>query len=111
MPRLTVIGITIAVALIVSASGSSQNAPARVLLGGSGTEPHINTALDGIVDQLSSAHIGVKPAEGENKSRTAALERLKTSDADSLVYVTVELGKGGIGDRSKMTVQCFDKQG
>lgn len=111
MLRLAGTSMTIALALALSASVSGQNTSVKVLIAGSGAEPHINTVLDGIVDQLSAAHFDVKPAAGENKSRTAALERLKTSDADSLVFVTVELGKGGIGDRSKITVQCFDKQG
>lgn len=97
-----------AVAFAAHAQEAGSNSTAKVLIAGTGTEPHINTVMDGIVDQLKAAGIAVRPLQSDGKSRTAAVEALKTSQADSLLYVTVNIT---MGQKDGMDVQCFDKDG
>jgi len=111
----TVIALTVLASLSLSIQGVAQNtAPATVLLAGAGAEPHINSLLDGLSDQLKAAGVNVKLLQIEGKSRTAAVEYLKTSGAQSLLYATADINVGprvGMGQQDKLTLQCFDKNG
>lgn len=80
----------------------------KVVIAGAGSEPYVNTILDGIADQLKAAGVPVKPFVGDAKSRSAAMESLKSSPGDSLLYVTVEVQEG---IPVKAGAQCFDRDG
>ena len=94
-----------AITFTLYAQDAASTSTTKVLIAGSGTEPYINTVIDAIGDHLKAA--GITPLASDAKSRTSAVEAIKPSQTDSLLYVTVVLARY---DR-KMTVQCFDKDG
>lgn len=104
--RTSALALVVAVAFAVHAQDAGSNST-QVLIAGAGTEPHINTVMDEIVDHLKAAGVAVKPLQSDGKSRAAAVEALGASQADSLLYVTVVWVER---DR-QMKVQCFDKAG
>ncbi len=77
---------------------------ATVVLGGTGTNPGLQTCMDGIADMLSANGVKVKIASGEPKSRTAIQEEMKSSGAKALLYLTVQKAPS---KRGNILVQSF----
>ncbi len=51
-------------------------------------------------------------SDGNFKNRTAALEKMSSTGAESLIYITLDLmAKGQLIHKPKLIVQCFDSQG
>jgi len=102
-----VTGLGVFAAPLVAQQGGTT-AP-KVILAGSGTEPHIQTLMDDTVDFLKSSGVRVKMAEDTSKPRTFQVEHLAGSGAESLLYLTLDVAMGQAKDR--FSVQCFDKDG
>ncbi len=86
---------------------SEDKPKARVLMGGSGTEPQIQTAIDELADFLKSEGVAVQ-VEAVGKPRSILTQQLKESGGESLLYILVNIVRG---QRDKLTVQCFDMEG
>jgi hypothetical protein len=97
-----------ALLVLTGSAGFSQPNVHTVAIGGTGTAPYLQTALDDLMDFLASNGVSVKQINGQPKSRTSSLEDMRALGADSLIYITVELV---MGTRAKLTIQCFDTQG
>ena len=100
--------LVLSAAILASTCQAQTVQEARVLVSGTGTEPHINTVIDGIIDYLKTNNVSVSLLGGDIKTRTSALEKLSSSASESLLYITLDIAAG---QRDKLSVQCFDKQG
>ncbi len=77
---------------------------ATVVLGGTGSTPHLQTVIDGISDVLSAGGVKVKVASGDAKARSVILDEMKASGNTLLLYVTVNQLRG---QRGKILVESF----
>jgi hypothetical protein len=86
---------------------SGDKSKARVVMGGSGTEPQVQTAMDELADFLKSEGVTVQ-VEAVGKPRSVLTQQLKEMGGDSVLYILVNIVRG---QRDKLTVQCFDAEG
>lgn len=93
-----------------TASGeTTHKGAARVLIGGNASSPqYYQEVVDRVADFLTSRGVAAKQLD-PGKSRDSYLEQLAAADADSLLYVVVDIQVGQMKD--KVTVDCFDRQG
>ncbi len=86
-----------------------RKVPTRVLIAGSGSPSYVQTVLDDLTDFLTSKGVSIRQADAQSKSRDSYIDQLTALGAESLLYVSVDIGVGQPSDHIK--VDCFDREG
>lgn len=106
---LAILGMGFGV-VAIQAQEAAQKPKPRVFLVGIGSPPAaVQTALDDLTDFLSGKGVLVKQVDLGQKSRQDYIDYTAAQGAESLLYVTLDIGLEQFKDRMK--VQCFDAQG
>jgi hypothetical protein len=88
----------------------AQQPRSKVLLVGIGSPPPaVQSVLDALTDFLSEKGVPVKQIDLGQKSRQDYIDYAGAQGAESLLYVTLDVGMGQFKDRMKL--QCFDAHG
>ncbi len=88
----------------------TQQLGAKVLLVGIGSPPPaVQSVLDELTDFLSGKGVPVKQVDLGQKSKQDYIDYAAAQGAESLLYVTLDVGMDQFKDRMKL--QCFDAHG
>jgi hypothetical protein len=88
---------------------SGDKPKAKVVMGGSGTEPQVQTAIDELADFLKSEGVAVQ-VEAVGKPRSVLTQQLKEMAGDSVLYISISIVQE-LGKKDALTAQCFDAEG
>src|SRR5438093_6533331 len=114
MQKCLLMGLIVLAACVVAVSPvtaqqTEKTSGAKILLAGTGTQPHTQNVMDGLTEYFASVGIPVRQVSMDGKSRTDIIDKMPEMGAESFLLLSVHLQAGSLGDKG--VLQCWNAQG